>query len=81
MSDLGGIINGLTSAGPALSTIAVIVVTILFLRFLGDERKDRAEERKADRESRAEAHRQFVDTMDKQAQLVNVMVENCKSRH
>lgn len=80
MQEISGLAKLLTNAGPALSTIAVIIVTILFLRYLGEERRDRATEREADRESRAMAHQQFTDTLTENNRLIVQMVETCKAR-
>ncbi|MEN6581689.1 MAG: hypothetical protein ABFD54_04510 [Armatimonadota bacterium] len=80
MQEISGLTKLLTDAGPAISTVAVILVTILFLRFLGEERRDRATERDADRDSRAKAHEQFTDTLKENNKLVTQMVETCKAR-
>lgn len=52
--------------GPAIAAVASIVVMIIFLRYLSDDRKDRASERT-----------QFLDCMLKFQQTVDLIINKC----
>ncbi len=62
---------------------AVIAVVILFLRFLGDERKSRIKERDEERQDRTVEREKFLNALSEHTASINnfaLRVEHCPTR-
>ncbi len=55
---------------------AVLISIVLFLKFLREERADRAQERIAAQEER----RRFLDVLEKYRQTVDLNIERCTGK-